>query len=152
MRVRMSSQRRQPDDCDHRHPKEVEVVLTDAVEGFRHAEKLIMDGLAAHHYPEASRFAIRLALEEAVVNAFKHGSKGIADPRVEFAYFVGEREVFMRVKDPGPGFKPDCLPDPTSPENLERPGGRGVMLMKAFMSRIEYVGCGNEIVMVYSRP
>ena len=128
------------------------MVLTDAVEGFRHAEKLIMDGLAAHHYPEASRFAIRLALEEAVVNAFKHGSKGIADPRVEFAYFVGEREVFMRVKDPGPGFKPDCLPDPTSPENLERPGGRGVMLMKAFMSRIEYVGCGNEIVMVYSRP
>lgn len=148
----MSSPSRQPEDRRLRHPKEVKVVLTDAIEGFRHAEKLIMDGLAANHYPEASRFAIRLALEEAVVNAFKHGSKGIDKPRVEFAYHIDGHEVFMRVKDPGPGFKPECLPDPTAPENLERPGGRGVMLMRAFMSRVEYVGCGNEIIMVYSKP
>jgi len=127
-------------------------MLTDAVEGFRHAEQLVMDGLSTHNYPEASRFAIRLALEEAVVNAFKHGSKGVANPTVEFGYHIDDREVFLRVKDPGPGFKPDCVPDPTAPENLERPGGRGVMLMKAFMSRVEYIGCGNEIVMVYNKP
>ncbi len=148
----MSSPKRKPPGQRAYVPRETTVVLTDAVDGFRLAERLVMEGLETHHYPEASRFAIRLALEEAVVNAFKHGSKGIPNPRVEFGYEVTDRNVFMRVKDPGPGFKPECLPDPTAPENLERPGGRGVMLMRAFMSKVEYRGCGNEIVMVYERP
>lgn len=148
----MSQSHNNPRPQDAPGPDAELLVLTDAVEGFRLAERRVMDALARHHYAEASKFAVRLALEEAVVNAFKHGSRGIPNPRVEFRYNVGDREVTLQVTDPGPGFKPDTLPDPTAPENIERPGGRGVMLMKAFMSRIEYNDQGNQITMVYTRP
>lgn len=129
-----------------------EVILIESVEGLRTCERLVIEALERFRYPEASKFAVRLALEEAVVNAFKHGSKGIAAPKVEFGFRVDDKEVHLRVKDPGPGFKPETLPDPTRPENLERPGGRGVMLMKAFMSRVSYNEPGNEITMIYERP
>lgn len=133
-------------------PDRGEYVLTDPIEGQRLAERLVLSALARHRYAAEAQFAIRLALEEAVVNAFKHGSRGIVNPKVEFGFRVNDGEVMIRVKDPGPGFDPRKLPDPTAPENLERPGGRGVMLMKAFMTRIEYNAPGNQITMVYKRP
>jgi serine/threonine-protein kinase RsbW len=53
----------------------------------------------------------------------------------------------VEVEDQGPGFNPSDIPDPTAIENLEKPGGRGIMLMRAFMTRVEYVGKGNQVVL-----
>lgn len=133
-------------------PDSGEHVLSNPIDGLKLAEDLVLSALCRHHYPEAARFAVRLALEEAVVNAFKHGSRGIENPKVEFGYRVAPNELMIRVKDPGPGFDPRKLPDPTAPENLERPGGRGVMLMRAFMTRVEYNSSGNQITMIYEKP
>jgi serine/threonine-protein kinase RsbW len=49
------------------------------------------------------------------------------------------------IEDEGPGFAPTDVPDPTAEENLEKPGGRGIMLMKAFMTRVEYNQKGNRV-------
>ncbi|MND07935.1 hypothetical protein D3C83_302450 [compost metagenome] len=55
------------------------------------------------------------------------------------------------IEDEGPGFRMDDVPDPTAEENLERPCGRGIMLMKAFMSLIEYNATGNRVTLEKQR-
>jgi serine/threonine-protein kinase RsbW len=56
------------------------------------------------------------------------------------------------VEDEGPGFDPATIPDPTEDENLEIPSGRGVMLIKAYMTEVEYVPPGNLLRMTYRKP
>jgi serine/threonine-protein kinase RsbW len=92
-------------------------------------------------------FGMRLALEEAIVNAIKHGNRMDPDKSVRIRCEVDPSRVYVEVEDQGPGFNPTDIPDPTAVENLEKPGGRGIMLMRAFMTRVEYVGKGNQVVL-----
>jgi serine/threonine-protein kinase RsbW len=92
-------------------------------------------------------FGMRLALEEAIVNAIKHGNRMDPAKSVRIVCEVDETRVFVEVEDQGPGFNPTDVPDPTAEENLEKPGGRGIMLMRAFMTRVEYLGRGNQVVL-----
>ncbi len=55
--------------------------------------------------------------------------------------------MLIEIEDEGTGFTPEEVPDPTSIENLEKPCGRGIMLMRAFMSRIEYNDQGNRVIL-----
>jgi len=59
--------------------------------------------------------------------------------------------VTFIVRDEGPGFDPSALPDPTDPENLLKPCGRGVMLIRTFMDQVNFSAKGNEITMVKRR-
>lgn len=93
-------------------------------------------------------FAIRLALDEAVSNAIRHGNALDADKTVSVDYHVEPRLVRIRVCDQGPGFSPDTLPDPTNPENLCEPHGRGVMLIRAYMTEVSFSDTGNCVTMV----
>jgi serine/threonine-protein kinase RsbW len=113
----------------------------------------VLAAAAEHGYPEASKFAIRLAIEEAVSNAFRHGHKGLPeDTPVLFEYDVGEQEIRLRVVDRGPGFRPEEVPDPTLEGNIEVPSGRGLLLMRAYMASIDYIPPGNEVRMRYRKP
>lgn len=98
-----------------------------------------------HGYTARDVFGMRLALEEAIVNAIKHGNRMDADKSVRIQCEVDQSRVYVRVEDQGPGFDPEEIPDPTAAENLEKPGGRGIMLMRAFMTRVEYQGRGNAV-------
>jgi serine/threonine-protein kinase RsbW len=111
------------------------------------------DLLQRHGYPEASKFAVRLALEEAISNAFKHGHKNLpASTPVRVEYEVGPERLRVHITDQGPGFDPSSVPDPTLDENIELPSGRGLMLMGAYMSSLRYLGRGNELELVYENP
>ena len=55
------------------------------------------------------------------------------------------------IKDEGEGFDPAALPDPTDAENIDRPCGRGVMLMRAFMDEVRYNARGNEVTLIRKR-
>jgi serine/threonine-protein kinase RsbW len=116
------------------------------------AEQRLIAALEEHHYPEAAKFALRLALEEALVNAFRHGHRDLPDETVRLEFRVGPDQTELCVEDKGPGFKPEAVPDPTLDENLTIPTGRGLLLMRAYMSKVEYVGRGNRVEMVYQRP
>lgn len=106
-----------------------------------------------HGYSKASKFAVRLALEEAIANAFHHGHQGLADDlSVTVAFQVTPDEIRISVEDQGPGFDPRSVPDPTLDENLEQPSGRGLMLIRAYMSEVSHSGRGNKLDMVYRRP
>lgn len=112
----------------------------------------VNDELTARGYPEQSRFAVRLALEEAVVNAFRHGNRGQPGRTVTVRITISDDEAAFEVEDQGEGFDPAIVPDPTLEENIEIPSGRGIMLIKAYMSDVRYLPPGNIIRMVYRRP
>lgn len=104
-------------------------------------------------YPKAATFAVRLALEEAMTNAFRHGLKDLPDDTpITIEYAVDKDRVRIAVEDPGPGFDPSDVPDPTAEENLTRPGGRGLLLIRSYMTQADFKNQGRRLEMVYERP
>lgn len=98
-------------------------------------------------FPARDVFGMRLALEEAVVNAMKHGNGLDPAKQVHIHCEITRELARVRVSDEGPGFDPGDVPDPTEEDNLEKPSGRGLMLMRAFMSLIEYNDSGNQVTL-----
>jgi serine/threonine-protein kinase RsbW len=96
-------------------------------------------------------FALRLALEEAGVNAMKHGHRSDPTKPVQVAYHITLDEVLVEVEDEGPGFDPAKVPDPLAKENLERPCGRGLYLMRCYTTWLRFNERGNRITMCRRR-
>ncbi len=112
------------------------------------AEADLLDEVARFGYSDASCFAIKLALEEGINNAIKHGNKFDASKSIDLTYHIAPDRAAITIADEGPGFDPARLPDPTADENLEKPTGRGVMLMHAYMDEVWFNDKGNEVHMV----
>lgn len=123
-----------------------EVIPSTLTEGNRVVND-ILRLLVAHDFDSKDVYAVRLALDEAVVNAMKHGNQYDPGKSVRISYRVNGQRVDIRIKDDGPGFNPSELPDPLAEENLERPCGRGVMLIHHYMTFVEYSQAGNEVSM-----
>jgi serine/threonine-protein kinase RsbW len=102
-------------------------------------------------YPDADCFGMRLALEEAYVNAVKHGHGGDATQPVEIGYCVDADRVLAEIRDQGAGFDPHQIPSPLTAEGRELPSGRGVFLMRRFMSWIRYNQRGNGVTLCKCR-
>ena len=81
---------------------------------------------------------LELAVREAVANAIIHGNGEDKDKRVTVKVRCDEDELLVEIADEGSGFDPDKLPDPSKPENLLRPNGRGIFYMKKCMDSIDY--------------
>jgi serine/threonine-protein kinase RsbW len=103
--------------------------------------------LAERHAHEKDVFGIRLALEEALVNAIKHGNQMDPGKRVFINYRIQENRFEIHIRDEGSGFDPEDVPDPTAVENLERPCGRGLMLMRYYMTEVIYNESGNAVML-----
>lgn len=117
--------------------------LTAAVEVL----KDIVSAVEQADYRREAVFAIRLALDEALANAVKHGNANDPNKQVTITLDVDPERVIVSVQDQGPGFVPEQLPDPTADENLSRPNGRGVMLMQAYMTQVGYNETGNKVIL-----
>ena len=88
---------------------------------------------------------------EAIVNAIKHGNQLDTSKRVFVKYHVSHERFEIHIKDEGPGFDPMDVPDPMAPENLERECGRGLLLMKHYMTEVKFHAPGNAVSMVKVR-
>lgn len=113
----------------------------------RDLEEVIISEAQAGGFSDVEVFAIRLALEEALVNAIRHGNRLDPHKKVKVEWCVCDGKLEIMIEDEGKGFTPEAVPDPTRDENLERPGGRGLMLMKAYMDCVEYSARGNVVRM-----
>jgi len=113
----------------------------------RRLQEEIDGGLQCCAWPDDDTFKIKLALEEALVNAIKHGNQMDPDKFVRVSYTVAVDRFEIRIEDEGPGFNPEEVPDPTLPENIEKGSGRGVFLIRELMTSAEYHGRGNVLVM-----
>jgi serine/threonine-protein kinase RsbW len=101
--------------------------------------------MKAAGYAGPDIFAVRLALEEATVNAIKHGHQGDAAKTVQVTFRVTAEQVLLTVEDEGEGFDPRLVADPLSPENIDRSSGRGLLLMRHYMTWVKYNDRGNMV-------
>lgn len=118
----------------------------------KRVEDVLLPTLRAKGYGERVLFSIRLALEEAIINAIKHGNKLDSTKKVKVQFDIDEEKTVLRVEDEGEGFSPADVPDPTLEENLEAVAGRGLALMRASMDSVEYSEKGNVVTMVKASP
>ena len=125
-----------------------EVVIPNDLRAAKEPEQRIMREVQRHHYDDQAAFAIKLALEEALTNAIKHGNCNDRDRQLVIRYAVKPDRTAIAVRDQGQGFQPETLPDPTADENLELPNGRGIMLMYAYMTKVRFNDQGNEVWML----
>ena len=121
------------------------IVIPSDLASAKEPEQAILAEAADHGFSEDAIFAIKLTLEEAITNAIKHGNKCDRSKTVTVRYAVDSAEVVIYIQDEGAGFDPQEVPDPTVPERLSLPNGRGILLMKAYMNEVEYRRNGREI-------
>jgi len=107
----------------------------------------VLEALREHDWNADDQFAIRMALEEAIMNAIKHGNEGDPEKLVSIEMGFDGSKFEATVSDCGCGFNPEHVPDPTADENLGKASGRGVMLMKEFVDTLEFNDCGNEVTL-----
>jgi CheY-like chemotaxis protein len=132
-------------------------------------DDLLAIGVCNRH----SATRVGIALEEALLNAVYHGNLEIssklkengdepfralarerralepfASRRVRVVSRVTRQKATFLIADEGPGFDVASLPDPTDPANLERPSGRGLLLMRTFMDDVRYNATGNVVTLV----
>jgi serine/threonine-protein kinase RsbW len=116
-------------------------------------QRQILAEVERHGFNPNSLFATRLALEEALVNAIKHGNKLDPRKRVIVEAKVTDKRVEIEIEDQGPGFSRSSVPDPTAVENLCKCSGRGILLIEAYMNSVEWSQGGRRVRMVrYNEP
>ncbi len=128
-------------------------------------------------FPENDRLRISIAFEESLLNALYHGNLEVdselrdqdhcayedlarrrslqppyIDRQIHVDISLTQEAVRFSVRDEGPGFDPATIPDPTDPEFLDRPSGRGMLLMKSFMDDLSYDDGGRQVTMMKKAP
>jgi serine/threonine-protein kinase RsbW len=93
-------------------------------------------------------FHIRVALDEALANAVKHGNRLDPSKQVHIHYSIDATSVVITISDDGDGFDISAVADPTDEENLTKPGGRGLLMMRSFMTDVRYNDTGNSVTLV----
>jgi len=93
---------------------------------------------------------VLIAITEAVNNAIIHGNKNIANKKTDIEYNIDSQTITFTVFDEGTGFNFNDLPDPTSPENLEKPQGRGIFLMNHLADEVNFIDNGNVVQLKFS--
>jgi serine/threonine-protein kinase RsbW len=129
-------------------PKPLIFTIPSDLAASRDVHKEIMDRVEAQHYDDQSTFAIRLALEEGLMNAIKHGNKNDASKTVHIEAKVSPKATEITIEDQGKGFHRAEVPDPCAVENLLKCSGRGILLMEAYMDKVEYTNGGRKVRMV----
>jgi|TARA_B110000444_G_C18698189_1_gene527645 serine/threonine-protein kinase RsbW len=113
-------------------------------------ERLIDEICEKHSVIEEHYGDILIAMTEGVNNAIVHGNKLDTRKNVSVEYETRKKDLFFRITDEGPGFDYDNLPDPTAPENLERPNGRGVFLMRNLADECTFEDDGRVVEVVFT--
>ena len=123
------------------------IVIPSDLSEARRVQDEIEEALQSEGYSDRDVFSIKLAVEESLVNAMKHGNQLEPMKKVIVSYSVTPERFDIRIEDEGTGFDPEEVPDPTAPENLERPCGRGLLIVRSYMNEVKYHGRGNIVTM-----
>ena len=113
-------------------------------------ERLIDDIKTRHNISEDSFGNMLVAVTEAVTNAIYHGNKSDPKKYIEIKYQITGDKIKFYISDEGPGFDYYNLPDPTAPENLEKPSGRGIFLMKHLADQIIFSRNGSLVELYFN--
>jgi serine/threonine-protein kinase RsbW len=129
------------------------MVLESALDSVETIEQTAETYALQAGFDEDTAGQIAMVTREAAVNAVLHGNKKDPNKRVTATFEVTDEDLRIQVADEGPGLDPETIPDPLAPENILKPSGRGVFLMRAIMDEVEFrkLAPGTEITMVKHR-
>lgn len=133
------------------NPVKLEIMIpSNTADGLSAQEKLVAL-MEKFEYSMRDVFAMRLSLEEGITNAIRHGNKFASDKNVIIRCDISTDKMRVVIVDEGEGFDPEDVPDPTLEEFIERPCGRGLMLMRAYLNLCEYSDGGRCLTMERER-
>jgi len=92
---------------------------------------------------------IMISVTESVNNAIKHGNLNETSKNVSISLNLDDHQIVFRIEDEGKGFDFHDLPDPTAPENIEKPGGRGIFLMKHLADEVVFLKEGRVVELTF---
>ncbi|HEY9008358.1 ATP-binding protein [Ohtaekwangia sp.] len=123
----------------------ISIQVPSLMENIRMIESFIDNAKERFHLDDDIYGNIMIAVTEAVNNAIKHGNASDKSKNVHLSLSLEDSMIKFTVKDEGKGFNYDNLPDPTAPENLEKPGGRGIFLMKHLSDEVDFKEDGRVV-------
>lgn len=127
------------------------LILKSLLREVSRVERAVLEAAGTCGFDGADQFAIKLALEEALANAIRHGNSNDPQKSVTVEYSIDPHQACISVQDEGSGFDPTSVPDCTLDENLEKPNGRGVMLMRTYMNEVAFNRAGNRVTLIKKR-
>lgn len=110
-------------------------------------EQILLDLQKLGWNPE-DVFGVQMALEETLTNAVRHGNCLDESKSVDFQCKWNANELWAQIRDEGCGFDPNAVPDPTDDDHLEIPSGRGMMLIRAYMTEVRFNESGNCVTLI----
>ena len=119
-------------------PLRAHLVLASRFDNIEVAERTLLDLFAQAGLSGDEEYWIVTALREALANAVRHGNRAQPERKVRVDFTIDGNTVTIRVEDEGDGFDLEEIPDPTNPENLLRPNGRGIFYMRQFMNQVDF--------------
>ena len=122
--------------------------FASTAEGVRPVLDSIEAGLLLHKFDPEEIYKVVMACEEALVNAAKHGNQYNASKKVRLQIRLTGNIFEISIRDEGPGFDPTDVPDPTDVENIDRPCGRGLLMMRYYMQEVLYSDNGRRVFMM----
>ena len=126
-------------------------VLPTCSKSIAECQERLAELLADLEFTERDRFSVRLAVEEALVNALKHGNCRDESRAIEVTCQANGELIRIEICDEGAGFDPQGVKSSCEDANLLNPNGRGIALMRQFMDRVEFNGAGNRVVLEKQR-
>lgn len=129
--------------------KNIRIEIPSLSENIRMIESFIDNCKEKFHLNEDIYGNIMIAVTEAVNNAIRHGNKNDSTKNVSLALTLEENLIKFKVEDEGKGFDYNSLPDPTAPENIEKPGGRGIFLMKHLSDEVDFKEGGRVVELCF---
>ncbi|MEX1189004.1 MAG: ATP-binding protein [Bacteroidia bacterium] len=125
------------------------VTFASVKENVNLVEKFVDEICQYYNIGDENYGNILVAVTEAVSNAIYHGNRLNPDKSIRFFYENKDNNLCFTVQDEGNGYNPDTLPDPTDPQNIEVPHGRGVFLMKQLTDDIKFHEDGRRVELYF---
>jgi serine/threonine-protein kinase RsbW len=129
---------------------QVKIQIPSIIENIRIVESFIDNSREKFQIEDDIYGNIMVAVTESVNNAIRHGNKFDKDKNVYLSLFVEPKQLKFEIEDEGNGFDPEALSDPTAPENLENPGGRGIFLMRNLCDDVSFSNEGRTVSLTFN--
>jgi serine/threonine-protein kinase RsbW len=127
----------------------ISIQIPSLTENIRIIESFIDNAKEKYRLDDDIYGNIMIAVTESVNNAIVHGNKNVADKNVSLSLVLQESSIKFIIQDEGGGFNYEKLPDPTSPDNVDKPSGRGIFLMKHLSDEVEFKDYGRIVELTF---
>ena len=128
---------------------QLKIQIPSLIENIRVVESFIDNSKEKFNIEDDIYGNIMVAVTESVNNAIRHGNKFDKDKNVQLSLFVDDDRLRFEIEDEGSGFDFTSLADPTAPENIENPGGRGIFLMRNLSDEVEFFKDGRKVQLTF---